>query len=262
MACILEFMSGTLYIVATPIGNLGDITLRALETLKSVDFILCEDTRHTQKILNHFEIKTPTISYHQHSDEKKLREIKEILDSGKSLALVTDAGTPGISDPGNRLVASVIARSEERATRQSKSLDNEIEELVPSRNEGSRLPRNDGVVPIPGVSAVITALSVSGFPTDKFLFLGFPPHKGRAKFFKEVAEAKHTVAFYESNHRIKKCLTELKETLCRDAKSCVSRVCVCRELTKQFETIYRGTIEEILEMKILEKGEFVIVIAK
>ena len=100
-------MFGTLYIVATPIGNLGDITLRALETLKSVDFILCEDTRHTQKILNHFEIKTPTISYHQHSDERKLREIKEILASGKSLALVTDAGTPGISDPGNKLVSVI-----------------------------------------------------------------------------------------------------------------------------------------------------------
>lgn len=221
-------MSGILYIVATPIGNLGDITLRALETLKSVDFILCEDTRHTQKILNHFEIKTPTISYHQHSDEKKLREIKEILESGKSLALVTDAGTPGISDPGNKLIGDLRFK---------------IEDLV--------------IVPIPGVSAVITALSISGFPTDKFLFLGFPPHKGRAKFFKEVAEAKHTVAFYESNHRIKKCLAELNEVLCRDAL-----LCVCRELTKQFETIYRGTIEEILQMNIMEKGEFVIVIAK
>lgn len=247
-------MSGTLYIVATPIGNLGDITLRALETLKSVDFILCEDTRHTQKILNHFEIKTPTISYHQHSDEKKLREIKEILESGKSLALVTDAGTPGISDPGNKLVASVIARRPFA----DEAIQNDHDGLPRS----FRVARNDSVVPIPGVSAVITALSVSGFPTDKFLFLGFPPHKGRAKFFKEVAEAKHTVAFYESNHRIKKCLGELKDVLCRDAKSCVSQVCVCRELTKQFETIYRGTIEEILQMKILEKGEFVVVIAK
>ncbi len=219
-------MFGTLYIVATPIGNLGDITLRALETLKSVDFILCEDTRHTQKILNHFEIKTPTISYHQHSDERKLREIKEILASGKSLALVTDAGTPGISDPGNKLV-SVIT------------------------------DHQSPVVPIPGPSALTAALSVSGFDTSKVLFLGFPPHKGRAKFFKEVAEAKHTVVFYESNHRIKKCLGELAEIL--DKKR---QVCVCRELTKQFETIYRGTIDEILQMKILEKGEFVIIINK
>lgn len=219
-------MFGTLYIVATPIGNLGDITLRALETLKSVDFILCEDTRHTQKILNHFEIKTPTISYHQHSDERKLKEIKEILASGKSLALVTDAGTPGISDPGNKLV-SVIS--------------------------DHRSP----IIPIPGPSALTAALSVSGFDTSKVLFLGFPPHKGRAKFFKEVAEAQHTVAFYESNHRIKKCLGELMEIL--DKKR---QICVCRELTKQFETIYRGTIEEILQMKIVEKGEFVILIAK
>ncbi len=235
--------NGTLYIVATPIGNLGDITLRALETLKSVDFILCEDTRHTQKILNHFEIKTPTISYHQHSDEKKLKEIKEILASGKSLALVTDAGTPGISDPGNKLVSHIM----EHGT------------------------WNNTVVPIPGASAVIAALSVSGFPTDKFLFLGFPPHKGRAKFFKEVAEARHTVVFYESNHRIKKCLGELYDVLKKDrpagrsfgeASVCVSQICICRELTKQFETIYRGTIEEILQMNIIEKGEFVVIIAK
>lgn len=222
-------MSGTLYIVATPIGNLGDITLRALETLKSVDFILCEDTRHTQKILNHFEIKTPTISYHQHSDEKKLREIKEILESGKSLALVTDAGTPGISDPGNNLIRQLT-----------------IEQF-----------NNLTITPVPGPSALTAALSISGFDTSKVLFLGFPPHKGRAKFFKEVAEAQHTVAFYESNHRIKKCLGELAEVL--DKKR---QICVCRELTKQFETIYRGTIDEILQMKILEKGEFVIVISK
>jgi len=255
--------NGILYIVATPIGNLGDITLRALETLKSVDFILCEDTRHTQKILNHFEIKTPTISYHQHSDERKLRKIKEILEDGKSLALVTDAGTPGISDPGNRLVQHVVIPTETRGAGRVEGSLSEPRIGIPRLSALGRIARNDIVViPIPGPSAVIAALSVSGFPTDKFIFLGFPPHKGRARFFKEVAEAQHTVAFYESNHRIKKCLNELKETLCRDAKSCVSRVCVCRELTKQFETIYRGTIEEILEMKILEKGEFVIIINK
>lgn len=215
--------------VATPIGNLGDITLRALETLKSVDFILCEDTRHTQKLLNHFEIKIPTISYHQHSEEKKVREIKELLNAGKNLALVTDAGTPGISDPGNRLTSQIM----EHGT------------------------LNNAIVPIPGVSAVVSALSVSGFPTDKFFFLGFPPHKGRAKFFKEVAEAKHTVAFYESSHRIKKCLGELSEILNKKRP-----ICVCRELTKQFESIYRGTIEEILAMNIPEKGEFVVMVNK
>src|SRR3989338_3753414 len=240
-------MFGILYIVATPIGNLSDITLRALETLKSVDFILCEDTRHTQKLLNHFEIKTRTISYHQHSDERKVREIKELLSGGKSLALVTDAGTPGISDPGNNLVASVIARSW-----RDKAIQNDHDDGLP---RSFRVARNDSVLPIPGVSALTAALSVSGFPTDKFLFLGFPPPKGRAKFFQEVSESKHPVAFYESSHRIKKCLNELAGVLNKN-----QQICVCRELTKQFESIYRGTIEEILAMKILEKGEFVVVI--
>ncbi len=220
--------SGKLYIVATPIGNLGDITLRALETLKSVDVILCEDTRQTQKLLNRYGIKTLTISYHHHSDEKKIKEIKEILQSGKSIALVTDAGTPGISDPGNKLISDL------------------------------RFQISDfDIVPVPGASAVITALSVSGFPTDRFIFLSFPPHKkGRQKFFKEVAEAKYTVAFYESPYRIKKCLQELNQILGRD-----TLLCVCRELTKKFESIYRGTIEEILKMNVPEKGEFVVVIS-
>jgi 16S rRNA (cytidine1402-2'-O)-methyltransferase len=148
------------------------------------------------------------------------------LESGKSLALVTDAGTPGISDPGNRLIAECRMQNAELR-----------------------------IVTVPGPSALTAALSVSGFPTDKFLFLGFPPHKGRAKFFKEVDEAQHTVVFYESNHRIKKCLGELIEIL--DKKR---QICVCRELTKQFETIYRGTIDEILKKNIPERGEFVVII--
>lgn len=217
--------NGKLYIVATPIGNLGDFTFRALETLKEVDYILCEDTRVTKKLLNRYEIDTKTISYHQHSTDKKVNEIKKLLAEGNNLALVTDAGTPGISDPGNMLIASLT----------------DVE-----------------IIPIPGASAVITALSISGFPTDKFIFLGFPPHKkGRNKYFKELAEFKFTVAFYESNHRIKKCLGELAEVL--DEKK---QICICRELTKKFETIYRGTIKEILEQKIPEKGEFVVVISK
>jgi len=146
--------TGKLYIVATPIGNLGDITLRALETLKSVDFVLCEDTRVTSRLLSHYEIKTPTISYHQHSEDKKVREIIDLLNKGKNLALVTDAGTPGISDPGNRLIESVINNS--------KSIE---------------------VIPIPGPSAVVTALSISGFSTDKFVFMGFPPHKNKRQMF-------------------------------------------------------------------------------
>ena len=220
---------GKLYIVATPIGNLGDMTIRALETLKSVDFILCEDTRVTSKLLSHFEIKTSTISYHQHSEDQKVREIIDLLKQGKNLALVTDAGTPGISDPGNKLIEFVVHSSEF------------IE-----------------IIPIPGVSAVITALSISGFPTDKFLFLGFPPNKkGRKTYFENLAKMEYTMVFYESSHRIKKCLGKLVEVLDKNKK-----ICVCRELTKKFETIYRGTIEEILQMNISEKGEFVVIISK
>lgn len=231
--------NGKLYIVATPIGNLGDITLRALEILKSVDFILCEDTRVTGKLLAHFEIKTPTISYHQHSEVKKVNSIISLLVEGKNLALVTDAGTPGISDPGNELISHITNH-------------------ISHSNLAIEQYNNITIVPIPGASAVITALSVSGFDTSKYVFLGFPPHKNkRQKFFKEVAEAEHTVVFYESNHRIKKCLDELNQVLGRDAL-----LCVCRELTKKFESIYRGTIEDILLMKIPEKGEFVLIISR
>ena len=222
-------MKGTLYVVATPIGNLDDITYRAVETLREVDFVLCEDTRVTAKLLGRYDIETHSISYHQHSDEKKVKEIKDLLDQGKDLALVTDAGTPGISDPGNRLIQSLV-----------KDLDS-LE-----------------IIPIPGPSAVATALSICGFPTDKFLFFGFPPHKkGRNKFFVQVGEAKHTVAFYESCHRIKKALVQLSENLAEDRQ-----ICVCRELTKKFESVYRGTIAEVSEMEMPEKGEFVVVISK
>ena len=219
-------MAGTLYIVATPIGNLGDISFRAIEVLKSVNHVLCEDTRVTRVLLDHYGITTPTISYHQHSEEKKVRKIRELLEEGKNLALVTDAGTPGISDPGNKLVEFLVLNSE------------------------------FGVIPIPGVSAVVTALSISGFPTDKFIFLGFPPHKkGRKSFFERVGKAEYTVAFYESSHRIKKCLNELANVLVPDRK-----LCVCRELTKKFESIYRGRIEGIVRMDIPEKGEFVVIV--
>ncbi len=235
-------MSGKLYIVATPIGNLGDITLRALETLKTVDFILCEDTRVTKNLLNHYQINKPMISYHQHSEERKVKEIAKLLEEGKNLALVTDAGTPGISDPGGLLVHSVIAS-------EAKQSHGEIAASLAA-------PRNDIVVPIPGASAVITALSISGFPTDKFIFMGFPPHKNkRQKFFKEVAAAEYTTVFYESGHRIKKCLQELKANL--DANR---GLVVCRELTKKFETIYRGTIEQIIKQMQDERGEFVVVV--
>ena len=219
-------MLGKLYIVATPIGNLGDMTLRAIETLKNVDFILCEDTRVTKNLLERYEINKTMVSYHQHTEERKVKEIAKLLEEGKNLALVTDAGTPGISDPGGLLIKSLV-----------KSLQPEI-------------------IPIPGASAVVAALSISGFPTDKFVFMGFPPHKNkRQKFFKEVAAAEYTVVFYESGHRIKKCLQELKANL--DAGR---GLVVCRELTKKFETIYRGNIDSIIEQMQDERGEFVVVI--
>ncbi len=240
---------GKLYIVATPIGNLGDITMRALETLKSVDFILCEDTRVTSNLLSHFEIKIPTISYHQHSEDKKVREIVDLLEQGKNLALVTDAGTPGISDPGNKLINVILSEAQRAKSKYP------YEERGPSTS--LRSAQDDVVIPVPGVSAVITALSISGFPTDKFIFLGFPPNKkGRKTYFENLAKMEYTVAFYESSHRIKKCLGELAEVLDENKK-----ICVCRELTKKFETIYRGTIEEILKMNVSEKGEFVVVMS-
>lgn len=218
-------MLGKLYIIATPIGNLSDITSRALETLKQVDFVLCEDTRVSKILLENYKISTPTISYHQHSDNKKIKEIENLLKDGKNLGLVTDAGTPGISDPGNQLINYL---------RQNLS-DLEI-------------------VPIPGPSALITALSVSGFPTDKFVFLGFPPHKNkRKKYFEELKEIKYTVVFYESSHRIKKTLQDILD-ICGDREMMVGR-----ELTKKFETIYRGKTSEILK-NIKDKGEFVVVV--
>lgn len=222
-------MPGKLYIVATPIGNLSDMTARALETLRSVDCILCEDTRVTINLLNHFEIKTPTMSYHHHSDMSKMMEIRDMLESGKNMALVTDAGTPGVSDPGNILI-----------------------EFLTSSDANSVIE----VLPIPGVSALTAALSICGFPTDKMLFLGFPPHKNkRQQFFKRVGESEYTTVFFESNHRIKKALASLGEVLSPNRQ-----VVVCRELTKKFETVYRGTISDIHALNISEKGEFVIVI--
>lgn len=244
-------MTGKLYIVATPIGNLQDITLRALETLKSVNFILCEDTRVTKNLLNHYQINKPLISYHHHSDAKKVKEITKLLEEGNSIALVTDAGTPGISDPGNQLVSEF--------TRPHPALPS-VEGRVNVSPSFAKEWAGGGlavVIPIPGPSALIAALSVSGFPTDKFIFMGFPPHKNkRQKFFKEVAAAEHTVVFYESGHRISKCIKELGEVL--DPKR---QIVICRELTKMFESIYRGTIAEIINQKIDERGEFVIVIS-
>lgn len=234
-----------LYIVATPIGNLEDVTFRSIRILKEVDMILCEDTRVTRVLLDRYEIKKPTLSYHQYSKLQKIDQIINLLKDGKNLALVSDAGTPGISDPGQRLIEKIL-----------EEMQGEVE-----------------IVPIPGASAVISALSISGFDTDEFLFLGFPPHKkGRQTFFRNVTEEaiKRTVVFYESTHRIIKAFEELGQSEERRAESedkegdKKMRVVACRELTKKFETIYRGTVSEVLEKlkNDIIKGEFVVVIRK
>jgi 16S rRNA (cytidine1402-2'-O)-methyltransferase len=221
-----------LYIVATPIGNLKDISLRALEVLERVDLILCEDTRVTKKLLSHYDIKTPTLSYHQYSTLKKVNYIIQLLKEGKNLALVSDAGTPGISDPGNKLINLAI-----------KQLNNLT------------------IVPIPGPSAVTAAASISGFPMDKFVFLGFPPSKKkRKKFFEEVLKSKYPVIFYESPYRILKTLNKLE--LNAKTYNLTPKLVVCRELTKKFETIYRGKIEEIIKEIERDKirGELVVIV--
>ena len=224
-------MVGTLYIVATPIGNLDDITARAIKTLESADLILCEDTRVAQKMLARFGIQKPLESYHQHSTLQKTGYILDLLEEGKNLALVSDAGTPGISDPGNRLVEAAV-----------KEFGDSVK-----------------IVPVPGANAAMAALSVSGFATDKFMFAGFPPAKNkRKKYFQDLLSCGYTAVFYESNFRILKTLSEIDE-LDHDK---TRRVVVCRELTKTFETIYRGTIPEVVA-KIKKdplKGEFVAVL--
>lgn len=219
-----------LFIVATPIGNLSDISERTLETLREVDLILCEDTRVTSKLLSAYDIKKPLESFHQHSDAKKVSKVLDHLETGKNLALVTDAGTPGISDPGGVLVAEAVKQFGDKIT----------------------------IIPIPGPSAITTALSIAGFPADEFVFLGFPPHKkGRQKFFDRLNEIKSTIVFYESTHRIEKTLGEL-ESRVGDRTMMLGR-----ELTKLHESIYRGTVSEVTAKLKSDsmKGEFVIVIA-
>ncbi|MBN2306756.1 16S rRNA (cytidine(1402)-2'-O)-methyltransferase [Candidatus Peregrinibacteria bacterium] len=217
---------GKLYIVATPIGNLADLTFRAKEILESTDLVACEDTRHTGILLSHYKIDTPKLSFHSHSGQAKVDKIMVYLQGGKDVALVSDAGTPGISDPGYVLIQA--------------ALETGIE-----------------IIPIPGPSAVITALCASGLPTDKFLYLGFlPVKKGRQTIFKKIAESEYTVVFYESPHRLRKTLEQLSEFLSVNA-----RVVVAKELTKFYENYYRGTLSEVLA-KIPEKpkGEYVVMV--
>jgi 16S rRNA (cytidine1402-2'-O)-methyltransferase len=220
------------YVIATPIGNMEDITLRAIRILGEVDLILCEDTRMTQKILNKYEIKKATMSYHAQSKIGKTDKIFELLEEGKNIALVSDAGTPGISDPGALLVSQIKERF------------------------------NDSVkiIPVPGATALISALSACGLPIHEFTFLGFLPHKkGRETLFKEIAEAKRTMVFYESTHRILKTLESL------DKFAPNKKVCVAREITKIYEDFKTGSAKDILEFFTKNptkvKGEFVVIVA-
>lgn len=225
-------MTAKLYIVSTPIGNMEDITLRAVRILGEVDTILCEDTRETKKLLQRYEIHKPTLSYHAQSKLSKVEKIFELLEAGRDLALVSDAGTPTISDPGCMLVDQVRARF---------GADVEI-------------------IPVPGASAVLSALSVSGFSTSEFVFLGFLPHKkGRETLFREISSSKRTVVFYESPHRMEKTLAALAEHLLPER-----RLQVSREITKIHEEHTRGTLLEVVEHFRAHpdriRGEFVVTV--
>ncbi len=216
-----------LSIVATPIGNLEDITLRAVRTLKECDVVLCEDTRVTGKLLQKFEIKKPLLSYNAHSTGAKNDKVFGLLEEGKHIALVSDAGTPAISDPGSYLVGNV------------------------REHFGTTV----AIEVIPGASAVVSALSGAGIPVSDFLFLGFLPHKkGRETLFKEIASSKRTVVFYESPHRIQKALESLKNI------APTRKIVIARELTKIYEEFPLGTAEELLEKKEW-KGEIVVIVS-
>jgi len=220
-------MPGTLYIVATPIGNLADITLRAIETLKQVDLIAAEDTRHTKILLDRYQIKAPTTSYFEHNKVQKTDYLLRVLKEGKSVALVSDAGTPGISDPGYRVIRL------------------SIENNIP-------------VVPIPGPSGLLTALTVSGKPTDRFTFEGFLSNKAerRRNQLKKLRDEKRTVVLYESPHRILKLLEDIL------AVYGDTELVLAREVTKKFEEIRRERASSLIEhfKKTKPRGEFIVII--
>ncbi len=228
MASPTHAKTGCLYLVATPIGNLEDITLRALRILKEADLIACEDTRETQKLLNHFQIRTPTTSYHEHNEARKAPEIARVLLEGKSVALVSDAGMPLISDPGYRLVSLAIA-------------------------EGKP------VVPVPGASALLAALAASGLPAETFRFCGYLPFKGaaRRKALAELAAADCSLIFYEAPHRLMETLRDVQETLGD------RRIVLARELTKLHEEFIRGRASEVQEQLRGKRvrGEFTLLVA-
>ena len=222
--------AGMLYVVATPIGNLEDMTPRAVRILSQADVIAAEDTRHSAKLLRHFNVGTKTEAIHEHNERSQVPRLVEFLKSGKSIAFITDAGTPLVSDPGFHLV---------RAARQA----------------GIR------VVPVPGACAAIAALSAAGLPSDRFVFEGFPPAKSAARraVFEKLREESRTLIFYESPHRILESLKDMREVF-GDAREAV----LARELTKQFETLHAGTLAELLEWVERDAnqqlGEFVVLI--
>lgn len=222
-------MPGTLYLVATPIGNLQDITLRALETLRTVDLIACEDTRHTRNLLNHFRISNRTISYHEHNELERAEDLVDRLIAGESIAIVSDAGTPGICDPGFRIVQRAIEAGA-------------------------------SVVPIPGAVAFVNAVIASGLATDSWFFGGFlPAKKGeRRKRLEDVRAIPATLVFYEAPHRLARSLADCYEVLGDRL------VTVARELTKLHEEIVRGNLSELTQKYLKEKvkGEIVLVIEK
>ncbi len=219
---------GRLYIVATPIGNLKDFTFRAIDTLKEVDFVFAEDTRNSIQLMKHYNIETKIDSYHEHNNVKKIPKIINLLNEGKNIALISDAGTPTISDPGYKLIRACI--------------DEEI-----------------NIIPIPGASAVTAALSASGLPSDSFFFLGFLPHKkGRKKKISFLKSLDNTIIIFESPHRLLKTLKELHDELGERP------VVVARELTKLYEEIIRGNFDSIIEYFESKKvkGEIVIIIGR
>ena len=224
-----EVNSGTLYIVGTPIGNLEDTTFRAIKTLQEVDLIAAEDTRHTSKLLQHFQILTPQLSYHQHNEQSRIPELIEKLNQGKAIALVTDAGMPAISDPGYELVKVCVEA-------------------------------NISVVPIPGVTASITALCASGLPTNKFIFIGFLPTKIklREEQLEKLSNSLETVVLYESPYKLLQTLEDLAKMLGGNRK-----IVLARELTKLHEEFWRGTVGQaiIYYQNNQPKGEFTLVIA-
>ena len=221
---------GVLYVVATPIGNLNDVTLRALKVLEEVDLIAAEDTRHTRPLLSHHGIHTPMLAMHEHNEHARIEQLLGKLESGESLALVADAGTPLISDPGFPLVRQ-------------------------ARRQGIR------VVPVPGPSALICALSAAGLPTDRFLFLGFPPRHSaqRLRWFEVHAKESATLIYYESSHRILAALADMQAVFGDEREAVIGR-----ELTKLHETFLQGTISHLSEIvaddRDQQKGEFVILV--